>query len=354
MTEDIGSYTFDFEKEVNDLRRSLGSKADTILFIEANVPPPQDADQQEPWPQLSLQHIICAENFNKANISFACDQVVSTYTEDPLASSFCKSFSNIAGTVIGHFICLRESEPFNSELGDENKNVMRLFTLYHEAAHAVVPGAYGGDQDHPFAEAASDAYAALQLFQRFGQEAGALLSMVSWLRTRDAIQHDTQHLSTTVLDKIIADSAHRDFSALTSAETIDLAGSYATEWTPPADILSTARSLFRQEYEIESLGLANSCLASSDKFAFYIGAKYFQPFFQPEGILRNGEAKQLSDIERVAYARFIEERAAGMDLYRVFNRTAERPEEEPPVTTLLKVSLPAGQKQLIFNPPKFP
>ncbi len=351
MTDDISNYTFDFEKEVNDLRRSLGSKAGNILFTEVDVTPSKEANVP---PEISLQKIVGAENFNKATFSFIHDWIVSSYTDDPLSSSFSNSFSNADNIIVGHVVCLREKESLSKELGEENKNLMRLFILYHETAHVLIPGVGNGDQDHPFWEAAGDAYAALRLFQRFGQEAGALLSMMSWLRTKDAIVFNTHHLTTTVLDKIIADSARRDFSELTPAETAELAESYAKEWTPTASVLSAARPLFRQGNCISPLLLAQTCLTSSDKFAFYIGAKFFQPFLQPEGILWNGKTSQLTAIEREAYARFIEKTAAGMGLHAIFNRVADRPEEEPPVTTLLKISLPAGQKQFVVDPPKFP
>src|ERR1035437_3866943 len=63
MTDDISDYSFDFEKEVDELRRSLGKRADDILFIEVDVAKP---DGEGP-PYVSLPHVIAGEHIKAAD-----------------------------------------------------------------------------------------------------------------------------------------------------------------------------------------------------------------------------------------------------------------------------------------------
>ena len=331
MTEDISNYTFDFDKEVDDLRHSLGfANRSGILFADVNVSAGHVKIK-------SIKGGWLSKALSSSDVRHEANQ---QYKKKPNFSSYCSTDDR--------YIFLRENDSFNESFGEKNKSPMLLFSLYHETGHALIPSP-SVDDDHPFGECAADAYAALRLFQRFGQEAGPLLSMISWHRTLEAVGDSTSHLSTAALDKIIADSAHRDFSKLTADETIALAITYAKEWTPEPSMLSAVRKVFRHEGQIKLEVFSETCLATSNNFAFYIGAKFFQPFLQPEGVSQNGTTIQLFDDDKREYAAALQERAATLSLSKIFKKAAAKPTAEPPLTELLKVSLPKGQKQFFIK-----
>jgi hypothetical protein len=226
---------------------------------------------------------------------------------------------------------------------------MRLHALWHEEGHVLNPDGPDVDDDHPLQECAADAYVALRFFQRFGPDANAFLSMFSWLRAfKASAVVDTTHLTTTVLDKIIADSAYEDFSNLTADQTIERAKKYAEEWTPSEIILSEARKSIEHEGSRVKLSLLRStCLSSPvNDFSFYVfGMKVFQPWLA-DGVIINGEVTQISDDSRREVDATIKERASGMTLSDIFKKSGDRPANEPPLTETVKVTLPAKQKQL--------
>jgi len=349
MTDDINNYAFTFKKEARYLARSLGPNGNDVYFVETDAA--QQEDSNGDTPKVNPGRIIGKRRLFKSfkNISAAREAVISTYSKVSGAlSSGDIPFDLKTKKADGHIISMLKDEYSTGIFGEEKKPLMRLFTLYHETAHALIPGPEP-DNEHPLSESAADAYAALLFFQRFGNDAGDFLSMVSWSRAFYAISGKTSHLTTTVLDKIIADSAHEDFSKLTPAETIERATAYAKEWTPEASVISAARPFFVQDKGINIALLAKTCLASpSNDFAFYIGAKLFQPFLQPEGVEFNGKAMQLTDGARQQFTDLIEKHAAHTSLSEIFNATA-KPEAEPPLTTLLKVSCPKNKKPFAVN-----
>src|SRR5262249_35008223 len=145
------------------------------------------------------------------------DHINEEYGKDP---DYCSHHHmlRIFGDPLTHFICLRTDEKYIHSLGDENEPLLRLFTLLHETTHALIP-----TDDDLEGEWAADAYAAIRLMQRFGKKAVPLLSEISWHRAYTAVcseDNHTGHLTTAVLDKIIADSASRDFSRLDHDQTV--------------------------------------------------------------------------------------------------------------------------------------
>jgi len=197
-------------------------------------------------------------------------------------------------------------------LGEENKQLMDLFTLYHEAGHALTASFLMSERIVQ-KECTADAYAALRMLQRFGNDAVPLLSMISGLRASEAIAKDSSHLTTTVLDKIILDSAHVDFSKLTHAETVQLAKNYAKTLTPKARTLARADTIFKQE---DALADPSSRM---DDFSFYILAKAAQPIKQ-------------NDVRTA-----IEMRLSTMHLHDVFNTKAPFPETAGSLAEALKI-----------------
>ena len=332
MTEDIGEYSFDFKKEVDELRNSLGDRANSILFAETDVVRGTDATSQ----QINVK---IAGHYDP-DVTKAVASIIAVAAG---ANTCSVNIPIGAETNAGYIISLLKNENFTEMFGLENKPFLRLYTLYHETAHALIDGV-AVDDDHPFRECAADAYAAIRCFQRFGWDAGNLLSMISWGHAWEAVSGATSHLTISVLDKIIADSAQRDFSKLTPEETVELAETYAKEWTPDVSVLSATRAVFGQNStDTVITKLAETALSSSNNFIFYVGSKFLQPFLRPDGIIRDGVPFHLPEGKRQEYSALIKERASHMSLREIFNVAAVR--AEPPLAELLKVSLPKGQKK---------
>jgi hypothetical protein len=338
MTDDINNYTFDFETEVTNLRQSIGPKVNDILFIEA-VGKSSD---------IKLRTIIGEQDFIAANAALAHKWATSSFKKESRSSSIATKLTSNTGDHAGYFICLREKQPFSRKFGAKNTDLMNLFTLYHETAHGLIYNGPRNDGNHPFLECAADAYTALLLLQRFGPEAKYFLSKISWSRSFDAVNGDTSHLSTFVLDKIIADSAHQDFSKLSSDETIKLAETYAKKWTPKIKTLSAMRGFFKQRKSLRYSELLEESLASPSAAIAYTGANFFQPFLQPQGAVFNGQKRQLDDTARQAFAAAIDERAKETTLHDIFRKAKGR-DAETPIADLLKVIQPGNQHAFVAN-----
>ena len=365
MTDDINNYTFDFANEVQRLRRELGLRGSKIIFVEVNV------DQLHKEPVKILQTI--GDSPIKAHIH---EEIRRHYKGKPQASSFQEKLEKEG--FCSNYVSMRVRESFTGIFGEKNKDMLRLFLLYHETAHALITGP-AVDQDHPYQECAADSYAALRLFQRFGQEAAPLLSMISWYRSYEALVTDTSHLSTTVLDRIIADSSLIDFSRLTSHGTIVFSKDYAAEGTPSVKMLKKFRQVFaRDKFHARSpyhaallMDTALNKLGPREgsQFSFYIGAKYFEPFMYPNGIeFDDGMKKDKIDNSPQTQKRYREliensadttklphvARLLGVNnvpsrLRRIFNKLARKPVAKTSLVKFLRVTLPAGQERFTFK-----
>ena len=365
MMDDINSYTFDLKKEIENVWDILPKDSGLFLFIESKVVESEDEKSGKVFRQEVMGSQLAIKEFSEQ----ACDYIKVSFKEDPALTSFHLPLSNDAYS--GHLVSLMEADDVYTKIfGKEKKSLMQLFTLYHETAHGLIEGDFKECNNHPFRESTADAFTALSFFQRFGNSAGNILSMISWQRSINAVFGETKHLTTTVLDKIIVDSATRDFSKLSPEETVELARTYAEEWTPKLSVLSEAMPFFTQECGLNFLLGRETGLASASNFAFYIGSKFIQPFLNPEGVVFNGQTIRLEEDKRQEYARVIKERVSKMTFRDIFNPVAAKPEKfltaqtsvktkfmsvkakfinsfsktEPPLTEYLKVSLPAGQE----------
>ena len=349
MMDDINSYTFDFKKEVNRLRRTLPRRNNHFLFVESKfVESKSDDISAKIVHQQVMSHWFLKLFHNGGK------QVDSLHEKDVFLRSFHKEIA------FGHLVSLVKNRGLPDMLGEENMQLMQLFTLYHETAHGLINRDSEENDDHPFRESTADAYAALCFFQRFGSSAENILSMISWQRSINAFFGETSNVTTTVLDKIIVDSASCDFSKLSSEETVELARTYAKEWTPKASVLSAAMPFLTQEYGLRLSSIRRTCLASVNDFAFYIGAKFFQPLMHPGGVTMDGRTTKLTDKKRLSYIQDIEERASTMTFRDIFNSVSAKAstvqtsvetkfmngslKAEPSLTEYLKVALPAGQE----------
>jgi hypothetical protein len=161
----------------------------------------------------------------------------------------------------------------------------------HEVGHLVTVTGW----DARLNEASADAYMALRMFQRQGEEAVEILSRISAKRAYDfLIRHvSNPYLTVPVIDKIIQDGRTLDFKRLSPIETAELAVHYAQTNFPTDDdfvSLSAAEKNFskkmkdalKKHKDIPEL-LASTILSSPHRLSFHVGAKFFQPFLAAEG-----------------------------------------------------------------------
>ena len=354
MTKDIHNYNFELVSEVGELERDLGSRADNIVFVEAVV----RQDGKGSFSPIVTQPL--SKTVKGKDMTQSLESLEHIFAKDPDSSSLSfpiprlgfKKWFKLKWCTVGHIVCFRRDEPFAASFGPENRDFLSAFTLYHETGHALIKEGDKVDNDHPFQENAGDAYAAIRCFQKFGPAAAQPISLVSWHRALYANLGETSHMTTLVLDKIIADSAHNDFSKLTSDETIELARAYARAWTPAAPLLSEARNLLKNSKEPERLLCTTNLSSASSKLAFYISAKFFQPLLhRDEVIIETARATpwKLTDEQKQKYTASIQSSAAGMDLRDIFNAEAAKPKHALPVMEALKVFLPQDQQQFRVN-----
>ena len=398
MTEDISKYVFDFDTEVETLRRELGEKDATTVFVEATLLPPDSPETAEFSATRNYKvnlHTVGGEKVRNSKSARAILQNEASYYSGsgPYRSPRCvkipqysdteeadrlpvlyqlrykSSFSNELKTadIVGHIILLSKNKckDFDSmdgyeAFGVENKNLMPLSFLIHEFGHSVIDKISDSERDEndPFCECAADAYFAIRHLQRFGRDAEPLLSRISWERSLQALAEvRTGHLTSTVIDRIIADSAHIDFSQFSAQQTIDLARDYATKWSPDISVISAAREFLitaHQKYVLAESDatdkmniLAAACFSSaSADLAAYIGSRVVQPLLQPEGVIFNGKSWRLSDEMRQAYADGFEERAGMVKLSVLFNNSAKK---ESDLAAFIKASTPSDKKPFIAN-----
>lgn len=240
-------------------------------------------------------------------------------------------------------LIVSDVDPFSNILGTENREIVSLFSLYHEFGHTQIPGP-DVDKTHVMSEASADAYAAIRLLQRFGTSVVPFLSMISWVRCYRAIDGSPEHLTSPVLDKIIADAEIQDFSALSAGEAAVRADEYAKAWAPDEKVMERAIPDFQQQSAINMQQLFDTTLMSPDQFSFYVGAKFFQPFLCREGVLMKGKLIQHTERDIRNIARRIERRLQGKGLSWIYNRAAQ--EQEVPLAEAIKVLQPPGQKGL--------
>jgi hypothetical protein len=325
MPDNINNYTFDFETEAEALRLLVGPDADNIIFVETTVFPPESKGGS---PRIRTLPVGDTQ-FMRAHWEETFYLVLKNYNGKSETATLSRG--NID---IGHRVSIVENEAAIESLGKKNKDLMRLWILYHETGHALIPG-HDVDNNHPFRESAADAFAALLFLQRFGPEAKDFLSKMSWNRAFEAVRGDTSHLTTFVLDKIIADSAHEDFYNLSLAETIKLAETYAKKWTPKIKTLSAIRGFFRRSKSQRYSETLQECLASPSAPIAYIGARFFQPFLKPNGAVLNGVKLQLDRTARREFAAAIKEHTTKTTLHDMF-RKAKGTEAQTSLANLLK------------------
>lgn len=339
MTEDADAYRFDFKIETDRLQREFGAAASSILFAEVDVTPEK----------ISIQQIVGDDALKtEDSLRLVRGDIIQKFREDPDHSSYFQQVSNSETLAYSYgYVAFRKEKQSYRLFGAGNTYLCRLATLYHEMGHALMRHGDGVDNDHPFQECVADAFTALSLLRRFGNDAIPAISLRSWSRAFEALgQGSTKHMTTPVLERIIADAAMGDFSHLTTDGMIKRAISYAENWTPTPDMLALLRSCVVPEEDSfgTAFGAADTCLGAPDKFSFFIGAKFFQPFLHPEGIVFGDQGLQIDEGHRKYCAELIRERAAGLHLGDIFNDPAEHKGQGPVLEAAIPTRLPQQQK----------
>lgn len=319
MTDNADTYKFDFREEVGDLMSELGKKAETICYVDMSVTPPRDDDENG---RVRIYNIM-------GNLELEDDAAEYTreaYSADPADSSAYFNIKDASGEkTVGHEIILRRNESFSAMFGEKYRPMLRLFTLYHETGHALTsPEKFG--LDGAMKESMADAYATVKMLQRFGQAAVPLLSMISWQRALISATLSTDYLTSPVIDKIVADSATRDFSALTPDGTLHSARHYARAWTPDEDTLGGVEDdLLNGAHDTPLDNLAEAALDdSSDPMSFYMSAKILQPTMEPQGMVLDGEHTRIDGDKRQKLAAAIDTRAQKTGLSQVFRNAGKK------------------------------
>jgi hypothetical protein len=207
--------------------------------------------------------------------------------------------------------------------------VVGVPALEHEVGHLVTSTGW----DARLNEASADAYMALRMFQRQGEEAVEILSRISAKRAYDfLIRHvNKSYLTVPVIDKIIQDSKIVDFKTLSPEATAALAARYAQEIFPADDAivcLSAEGENFskkmkdvlgnpKKHQDIPEL-LASTILSSPHPLSFHVGAKFFQPFLAAAGSTLEGKKIILADAVRCEAQEIISARAIHFNLQANF------------------------------------
>lgn len=330
--EDTATYTFDFAQEVSALQESLGPLCDRLIFMEGTV---DDG-------AVTFHNALGREDFVKDYVRALAGIVQEQSAQMPAKGS--RTFGFDGEDTTGVLVFIRDNEALTEALGLDNLPLMRLFSLYHETGHALIDI----DTEAP-AESAGDAYAALRLFQRFGRQAGNFLSLVSWLRAWHAVGGDMEHTTALVLDKIIADAKEQDFSSLTNEDMIAKAQDYAQNWSQDDETLAAAKPFLAQKDRVDFYALAQTSLTSPNDFAFYIGAKIFQPFLMPEGMDVNGHEQHMPDDVRLEIQQAIKARFGGKSLETIFNKKSPPGKPGAEALAALKIKVPKGQQRLVYK-----
>jgi hypothetical protein len=332
MAGNVDAYTFNFKKEVKGFQHELGPLADNIVFVYVDI-------ANNP-PRIVLPHVIAGKGIGKGVIDQARKIALQVFSQQPEGSSFAIPFQKHEGGIV----FINHNNDFFKAFGGKSRRLAHLRSIYHETAHVLIKNPRE-EEGHAFGEATADAYLALRFFQRFGRDAEQHLSMWSWARAMGGLSGDTEHLTTTVIDRVIADSRREDFSKLSIEETIRRAERYAQEWTPGTAQISEALAFIAKKGSLE--GVLRGAEASSNKLAFYLAAKIVQPMLQQEGMMLGGKFTKWPEATRQQAANDLAARTEKLTLSDIFNRTAMK--DEPSIAETLKIALPRGQKRFVFK-----
>lgn len=207
-------YVFDYDGEVAAFYRDWPEMKKKIFFIDASTLPANllrgaETDEDEVAALLVCNEdlFLRIENVHKEGLG------VSLKYDDN-----------------GGYDCAILKMPRSgvSLLGpDAAPAVMAVFSFDHEVGHLLCEG---GQDVFNQMECIADAYAVIRHFQCFEKKEAASIGKLAEMRAVEMfLSRDPSHFSSPVIEKILADSAKMDFSALTPAETAEAARQYAVD-----------------------------------------------------------------------------------------------------------------------------
>ncbi len=216
----------------------------------------------------------------------------------------CTIYTKNQGSSIAHsakhgvnVIVLREPDTFHDKIPADQFEQSKAFVLYHEAGHVLIEG--GFCPDVLYREHLADAFATIRMLQKFDDVQG-VINNISWSRAFNSVDSTiASHMTTCMIDRILADSERYDFKKLTPDKTIAVAEDYAFVSMPkPAEVDQTIR-LYREqpvrclppsapkkltaEQRLKCVyAFANAALGADNNYPFYIGARICAPVLSKE------------------------------------------------------------------------
>jgi hypothetical protein len=223
------------------------------------------------------------------------------------------------------------------------------FVFHHELGHLTVENATGGWQNgKPFPENAADSFATIVHLQENKND--VLLPLVnSWARAyRFVVTSNATHLTSTSTEALVALRDTPEIAGLQGKSLSRFAANHAHQHSPDQEKIDDTLYIFGPYRGIDKLypftegtahkltQLAETALATENKFAFQIGLSLFRPFLHPAGAEVNGQHIQLAEEQRADFVKRFEEKSAQFGVQSLISDWCEN------VNTLCAR---AGQKQ---------
>lgn len=203
-------YVFDLEKEVAAFYRAYPDQASKIYFIDSSGAPgmlyrgglPDEDETAERLGHnggLALNDALAHKEGSRSDLyeseGYGCVHMNTTLPSQQY--------------LLGHAA---------------GKAVSDVFIFDHEIGHLLCKDGLGSLN---MGECVADAYATIRHIQRFGAGSSALQRLQERRAMEMIFGRDGSHFTAPVVERIVADSAHFDFAALSPQETAGLAQQYA-------------------------------------------------------------------------------------------------------------------------------
>jgi hypothetical protein len=177
----------------------------------------------------------------------------------------------------------------------QEKEMAAAASFYHELGHILCKHGFATNGDDARGESSADAYAALRLLQRYGDDARPAIARDSWRRAIRFLNNSYgSYLTSPVTAQILADSKDGRFNKLTPAETVAAVENYVEKYRATPEQIKEARQAFVNYKPFAPLAerlelIATTCLGKPDGFSFRLGATIVNPFLHSEGADHEGE-----------------------------------------------------------------
>jgi hypothetical protein len=210
-------YVFDLDREVMDFYRRHPEQKDTLFFLNVSTLPAAITLGEGQNSQKILDLLMDNNDIETSVKTAIKDGTMSVpYADLGYNCIFMNTTKDHKGlNILGH------STPWD---------VTDAFTFDHEIGHML--GHDDSENNPNMRESIADAYAVIRHFQRFGTDAASITNLIG-LRAVEMIfvRTNGDHFTSAVVQQIFADKDKTDFAALTPAETVALARTYAAAHT---------------------------------------------------------------------------------------------------------------------------